>query len=322
MVTARLSDSERTLPLVVTPENGAQENRTLARLLKWIGHNRATFDAWLYKHGALLFRGFSVESPEEFESFAQAVEPELANYIEGDSPRHRVSGKVYTSTEYPSEYEISLHNELSYAHKWPHKLFFFCDVPPEQRGETPLVDCREVLAALEPDLRERFIQKKVKYVHNLHGGFGIGKSWQETFETTDKAEVERYLRAGGVEYRWKSNGGLWMSQVREAIAVHPVTEEPVWFNQAEQWHSSQLDPETLEAFFDLGLGEEELPHSVFYGDGSAIDPDDLQHIRSLMRQRAIFFPWQKSDLLVIDNMLAAHGRNPYEGLRRILVAMA
>lgn len=322
MLTARLFHDAKTIPLVVEPTGGVPADRGLGLLLDWLHGNRPTFDTWLHAHGALLFRGFHLQTAEEFETVARAVEPELFNYIEGDSPRKRVSGKVYTSTEYPQEYEISLHNELSYAHRWPRKVFFFCIVPPERQGETPVVDSREILQTLRPDIRERFTRKKLKYIHNLHGGIGIGKSWQETFETTDEAEVEKYLRAGGVEFRWKDDGGLWMSQVREAAIRHPVTDEPVWFNQAEQWHSSQLDEETLEAFFDLGLGEQDLPHNVFYGDGSAIDPADLQHIRTLMRQRASYFPWQKSDLLVVDNVLAAHGRNSYEGPRQILVAMA
>jgi alpha-ketoglutarate-dependent taurine dioxygenase len=40
------------------------------------------------------------------------------------------------------------------------------------------------------------------------------------------------------------------------------------------------------------------------------------------REAAVCFAWQKGDLLMVDNMLVAHGRAPFTGPRRILVAMA
>lgn len=319
---SRLFDDAIPLPLIIEPEADGLEKQSLSSLIDWLTNDRATFDSELLKHGALLFRGFSIRSADEFEAVTQAIEPRLLSYVEGDSPRTRVKGNIYTSTEYPKEYRISLHNELSFAHKWPRKLFFYCAVPPAAGGETLIADCREVLRALPAEVRQRFAEKKIMYVNNLHGGLGIGKSWQETFETADKAAVESHLRSGGAQFEWKTDGGLWISQVREAVTVHPETGEQVWFNQADQWHASLLDEETREAFLDLDLDERDLPHNSFFGDGSPIDPEDLKRIRSLMFDKAIFFPWQQGDLLVIDNMLTAHGRNSYEGTRRILVAMA
>ena len=53
--------------------------------------------------------------------------------------------------------------------------------------------------------------------------------------------------------------------------------------------------------------------------------------RSTMRQRAgsrlalraetVTFPWRRGDVLLLDNMLTAHGRRPFTGDRRVLVAM-
>ena len=321
MFKARLLYPQKSLPLLVEPEETSPASRSLSSLIQSISGNRARVESWLYKHGALLFRGFSIDTIEDFDAVVRAIQPQLLDYIEGDSPRTKISGKIYTSTEYPETYQISLHNELSYAHRWPSKIFFYCAVPPSEGGETPIVDCREVLQSLDPQLRERFNVKKVRYVSNLHGGDRMGKSWQDTFETGDKSKIEEYLTAGGIDFNWDDQGGLHTSQVREAIITHAVTGEQVWFNQVEQWHPSMLDQKNRRAMAALGIKEESLPHYASFGDGSSLDEEELQQIRAVMRERAVYFPWRKSDLLVLDNVLVAHGRNSFKGPRKILVAM-
>lgn len=66
--------------------------------------NRALFEIVASRYGAV--RGFAVNTPEEFESVVQTVQPTLLDYVGGDSPRPRITGKVYTSTEYPETYQI------------------------------------------------------------------------------------------------------------------------------------------------------------------------------------------------------------------------
>jgi alpha-ketoglutarate-dependent taurine dioxygenase len=322
MIATKLLKAEGLLPLVIEPEGGALENSALSALHSWLRDSRNLFESWLHRHGGLLFRGFSIDTGADFEALARVIEPELSDYIGGDSPRMKVSGKVYTSTEFPENYRISPHNELSYAARWPRKIFFYCDVPPRQGGETPIVDCREVLDAIEPEIRERFISRKVRYVNNLHGGYGIGRSWQATFETEDKEQISAYLSANGVDFHWSNDDALRITQINEAVLRHPQTGEQVWFNQAEQWHPSNIDEKTREALKALGFEDEELPHYASFGDGSPLDPSELEQIRTLMRERSMSFRWEKGDFLVLDNLLVAHGRNPFLGPRRILVAMA
>jgi hypothetical protein len=67
---------------------------------------------------------------------------------------------------------------------------------------------------------------------------------------------------------------------------------------------------------------EELPRNAFYGGGAPIESAVLDEIREIYRQEAVAFPWQAGDVLMLDNMLAAHGRNPFDGPRKILVGMA
>ena len=304
---------DRPLPLVVTAARPVEP-------VSWAEAHREELGRRLLECGAILFRGFGVRTKEEFERFALVFVPELLHYVEGSSPRTALADGVYTSTEYPAGYTISLHNELSYAHTWPGKLFFFCQTAPSGGGETPIADCRRVLESLPDDLVAAFTRSGVQYVRNLRDGDGPGLSWREVFETADRTFVERYCAEGDIDFRWKDDGGLWTRQVRPAVIRHPRTGERVWFNQADQWHPSGLGEELATAMSSVA-GEAGLPINARYGDGSPIDPADLDVVRKTAWQAAVRFAWEEGDILMIDNMLVSHGRMPFTGPRRVLVAM-
>jgi amino acid adenylation domain-containing protein len=313
LVSTRFADPERKQPLLVEPVSPDVD------LLGWARANLEFLESSLLAHGAVLLRGFHL-SLDEFQRFARTVAPGLVDYVEGSSPRILVGDKVYTSTEYPPELTVSMHNELSYAHKWPRKIMFFCVTPPQQGGETPIADSRTVFDLIAPAVRERFLAKGVRYVRNLRGGRGAGLSWESVFETADREFVEAYCRAGNIDFRWQEDGGLWTSQVRPAAITHPATGESVWFNQVHQFHPSNLGEEAAKALLALHR-EQDLPVNATYGDGTPLEDEALAAVRAAYQEATIAFPWQEHDLLLMDNMLMAHGRRPFGGPRRIVVAM-
>lgn len=281
--------------------------------------NRELIQSSLVRHGAVLFRGFNAQTMTAFEQLVRNVSGELIEYRDQTSPRHRVSGNIYTSTDYPHNQSIFLHNENSYASVWPLRIFFFCVTPPPQGGETPIADVRKVYSRISPRIRDQFAQKGWMLVRNFGDGFGL--SWQTVFQTTDKADVEAFCRRAGIETQWKDGQRLKTRQVRQAIAQHPRTGEFVWFNHAAFFHVSTLEPairETLLAQFS----EADLPYNTYYGDGSPFEAAVLDEIRNAYRNEAVAFRWQEGDILMVDNMLTAHGRNPYSGERKIVVAMS
>lgn len=303
--------SGEALPLVVQPDNEDID------LVDWAKNNRTLIETQLLKHGAILFRGFNASSVTEFEQFAQAICPELFGEY-GDLPREEVSQNVYTSTPYPADKAILFHNESSHLHRYPMKIWFFCVQPSEVGGETPIVDCRKIYQLLDPKLRERFAQKQLMYVRNYTDGLDV--SWSRFFHTTDKSVVEVYCRNHGISFEWTDNNGLRTREIRPAVAKHPKTGELVFFNQIQLHHLSCLDRTVQDSLLSM-FGEENLPRQVYYGDGTPIEDAVVEEVCHVYRQATVQFPWQKGDILMLDNMLTAHGRNPYAGARKIVVAM-
>jgi alpha-ketoglutarate-dependent taurine dioxygenase len=313
LIELKFLNSSNSLPLVISPAIDG------VNLVAWSEKHQDFIETHLLKYGGILFRNFQVYGVEEFQHFLKATSKEaLLDYTYRSTPRTQVAEKIYTSTEYPANQSIPLHNENSYSTIWPMKIWFFCIKSAEQGGETPIADSRKVFDRINPAIKERFVQKQVMYVRN-YGELDL--SWQEVFQTTNKLEVESYCRKLGIEFEWKGINNLRTRQVCQAVAQHPKTGEMVWFNQAHLFHISSLKAEVRESLLSL-LKEDELPRNAYYGDGSPLETSVLDEIREIYREEAINFPWQERDILMLDNMLTAHGRLPFVGKRKVVVGMA
>ncbi|HHP7232011.1 MAG TPA: condensation domain-containing protein [Xenococcaceae cyanobacterium] len=301
----------QTLPLVIEPTT-AEIN-----LAEWAQSKGEFLETELLKHGAILFRGFGIKSAVEFERVAQGICPQLfAEY--GDLPREKGSKRVYGSTPYPADKAILFHNESSHLHCCPQKIWFFCLKAARQGGETPIVDGRRLYQSLDPALRSRFEQKQLLYVRNYIEGLDV--SWQDFFRTEDRSVVEAYCRQTGMEFEWKNKNHLTTYSHSPAIICHPKTQEKIFFNQIQLHHVDFLDRDVRESLLSL-FSVKDLPRHVFYGDGSPIEEEAIATIDELYKQEASSFSWQEGDILMLDNMRVAHGRNSYLGDRKILVTM-
>jgi hypothetical protein len=191
--------------------------------------------------------------------------------------------------------------------------------PAAQGGNTPIASDRRAFPLLDQRIVNRFLEKKIMYVRNY--GEGVDLTWQEVFQTQDRSVAEAYCRKAGMQVEWRSGDRLRTRQVRRPVVKHPRTGETVWFNHAHMFHISSLEPAVRDSLLEE-FKDDELPRNAFYGDGTPIETDVLEHIRETYRQAAISFAWQKGDILMLDNFLVLHGRDSFVGPRKILVAMA
>ncbi|HET8842660.1 MAG TPA: condensation domain-containing protein, partial [Ktedonobacteraceae bacterium] len=301
--------AQGTLPLVIRPGHKGRIN-----LLDWSQGNRQMLEEELLKHGAILFRDFNISSLAEFERFGELLDEHSEHTItmgEGKSD-------LYTSIFYPPEKKLLWHNENSFNHSWPRKIWFYCAQPAEVGGETPLVDSRAVFQHLDPQIQDAFLTKQIMYVRNY--GEELGLPWQTIFRTTEKQAVEAYCRSANIGYAWKDGNRLRTWQVRPAILTHPERQERLWWNQATHWHPACLEPDVRASLRSL-FAEEEMPRHCFYGDGSPIEDAVMQEVMRVYAELEVSFPWQQGDILMVENMLVAHARNPFDGPRKIYVSM-
>lgn len=338
-------NEQQQLPLVIEPDG----DKSAEGLKEYIRNNHKNLLDKMYKHGAILFRGFDISSPKVFEEISALVDPNLKNDYLGTSPRDKVAGTeyVFSASELPGFYPIMQHCEMSYMKNKPVKLFFFCNVEPEYGGETPVCNFRKVYNELDAVVKQEFEKRGVKLIRNYSApgkrsklNLWELKSWPDIFHTTDKEEVEKQFRKYEVDFAWKENGDLRLTHINDAVVAHPVTKEKVWFNHTQVFnidaapieyefiHQRQKRMKTLMMKLFLNVATklkksatpaEEQSMNMVFADGTEIPKKYIRNIEETIWKNMVIFPWKKNDLLAIDNLGTSHGRLPYEGKRQILV---
>jgi alpha-ketoglutarate-dependent taurine dioxygenase len=301
-------------PAIVRVPGGLDPAASLA----WLRANHPAVRTELLRHGALLIRGLAVGDPAEFAAVRDLLVTERAAYREKATPRSDFGNGVFSSTDLPAAQAIALHNENSYTLEFPGILLFCCLQAPDSGGATTVADVREVLAGLPAGLVERFRRTGWALTRNYHREAGL--PWQTAFGTDSRAEVEAYCARNAIRTTWTGEEGLRTVQRRSAIVRHPITGEQVWFNHAAFWSRWSLDEDVLDVL-EMTYGADGLPFDTAYGDGGALSPADVRALNAAYDRATRRESWQPGDLLLVDNLLAAHGRESYQGDRRILVAM-
>nr|WP_163500592.1 condensation domain-containing protein [Halomonas socia] len=306
-----LLDDKRIFPLVI------EATDTDLDAVAWATSQRDVIEQHLRKHAGILFRNFGLATPQEFEAFAEAIQPGLyGNY--GDLPKKEGGRNTYRSTPYPERQMILYHNESSHLDRWPRKQLFFCEYPSPVGGATPIVDCREMLRQLPADVVEAFERKELLYVRTFTRNLDV--SWRDFFKTDSKGEVEARLEEAGIDWQWFGDDELQTRTRCPAVVTHPVTGDRVFFNQVQLHHVSCLEPDVRDDLLGL-VGQERLPRNVYFGDGSVISDEIMQIVGEAYEACAVRFDWRQGDVVMVDNMLAAHARDPFEGPRKLVVAM-
>jgi alpha-ketoglutarate-dependent taurine dioxygenase len=285
---------------------------------RWAAEHRDALRAAVAEHGSLTVRGLGLRDVEEAAEVFQRL-GSLMTEKEAFAPRERYSGGVYSASKWPPNQQMCMHHELSYAFESPCLMLFACLTAPAEGGATPVADSAAVLRALPAPLVERFEQEGWLLIRNYNDD--IGAPFSEAFGTDDRSAVERYCRANAIAFEWQPDGALRTWQRRSAVVAHPLTGRRCWFNQIAFLSQWTINPEVRDYLVEV-YGEDGLPFDTRFGDGDPIGPDVVQSIHEVYEAHAAREGWQDGDLMMVDNVRAAHGREPFKGLRKVVVGLA
>ncbi|MCI0335009.1 MAG: TauD/TfdA family dioxygenase [Planctomycetes bacterium] len=292
---------------------------TLDATIDWVRVNRDELLGKASQHGAVLFRGFPLATPQDLDAFIAAFELPNFPYYESLSNAVRVNWteRVFSANEAPPEVTIFFHHEMAQTPIFPAKLFFFCQQPAEEGGATPI--CRsdvlfDRLAERCPQFARECEDKGLQYTNVMPAEndpkSGMGRSWQSTLGTKTREEAEARLRSLGYSWEWQPDGCL-----RATTPVLPGVREvspgrKTFFNQLiaafRGWKDSRNDPSK----------------AIRLGDGSPLDREAVQVAIDLSEELAFDVPWQRGDAVLVDNFLVMHGRRTFRGTRKVLASLA
>ena len=344
------SQTQKTIPLIISP----RWDDSLSFLCIWLVKNRAWVDEQILVYGAVLLRGFQVDSPVHFERATLALQPNLCDAYRGTSPRTLQPNTKYafSAADVPVNYPIAQHLEMSFLKSPPRHLYFGCmKASSTPGGETALCDFRKVYQDISPQLRQKLQSKKIKYTRTHYKvgekytyDVGAMLGWPMLFGTSDKQKVETIVQqeeAPAIHWTGPNNDTFVQEWIDEPFQRHPVTNEMVWFNHSQVFHWTTFPMELFYAFCrvkDVHLLLHFLVVSIFcfikygllgykmalnttFGDGTPITFREMNEIRSAIHRNLVFSRWKKGDILCIDNFSTSHGRQPtYDKGRKVIVA--
>ena len=285
---------------------------------RWVAEHGDALRGAVAQHGSLLIRGLGLRNATETERVFRQL-GNLMTEREAFAPRRRYADGVYSSSKWPPNHPMCVHHELSYRVEFPGLMLFACLTAATEGGATPVADSPAVLRALPGELVERFERAGWLLIRNYNDD--IGASFVEAFGTDDRHGIESYCRANAIRFEWQSDGALRTWQRRSAVITHPLTGERCWFNQIAFLNEWTMDPELREYLVDV-YGEDGLPFNTCVGNGDPIGPDVVQVINEAYEAHTARERWHPGDLMLVDNIRTAHGREAFTGSREVVVAMA
>lgn len=310
-------------PLALRPSTHDTSNLSLDKVVETVESLQAHGEILTKKlatHGCLLFRGLPIHSAEDFSRFAHAFGYKPHEIIGIVVDRPLLAPNVAPANESPKEVLIYNHNESPQVPHAPEYVFFYSHRAPSQGGgETPISSSLELFHRAQAEipefiaeLGEKGILSKVTYKvdRQYEGGSTLkqafGKDIQDgDEESTRRAKIEaqiaRYGRGKHTTWEW-TDDGVVLTHRLPAIRTQPETNLPTLFTGLAGYYKYSLS----------NAGRKNVTQQL-YGDGTPIPARYLAHLAKITDEIRVLHKWERGDVLVYDNVIAQHGRQPWQG---------
>ncbi|KTD79236.1 TauD/TfdA family dioxygenase [Legionella waltersii] len=327
--------NKQQFPLVIEPEDEGQAD--FAYLSSYLKAKNPLFKNTLLEYGGILFRGFKVDNLDKFAEIISSCSLGQAYKYELCAAKRTYLREGITAS---LNINIPMHNEKSYAADFPTHVYLNCLQAPQEGGETPLANGRKIWLSLPENLQNKLQSKGILYRRHYYG-LGIwykflrwicedtaALSWPSQFETNNPKRVEQITKERQESFKWGFGNGLFTKIALPACRMHPQKKELVWFN-----YSNMLNPHDnyLSSFFKskvsnslfrfILLNKYMHPYLASFGDGEPISKVEATFIKEAVAKNTILFTWKEGDVLILDNYVCLHGKNPHAGNRLVLVGL-
>ncbi|KIV97664.1 hypothetical protein PV10_01381 [Exophiala mesophila] len=325
------------IPLALRPSsygNKELDLDTVVDTIKSLQANDGILTKKLAVHGTLLFRGLPIHNAHDFSKFAHAFGYQPHEIIGIVVDRPLLAPNVAPANEAPKEVLIYNHNESPQVPHAPEYIFFYSHKAPEIGGETPISSSLELFHRAKeeiPDfiseLSAKGVLSKVTYRvdKQYEGGSTLKQAFGKNIEDGDdeatrrakiEAQIARYGRGKHTTFEWVDESTLVLTHRLPAIRTQPDTHLPTLFTGlAAYWKNVQVNQDAT------GLARKKAVEQL-YGDGTTIPVKYLEALAKITDEIRVLHKWQRGDVLVYDNIIAQHGRQPWGGEQSSRVVLA
>ena len=293
-------------------------NDGLSQVCAWVETNRQELSEQLSAHGAILLRGFGINSDQDFDQLIQAFAWPNFTYADSlsNAVRRNRTERVFTANEAPADVSIFLHHEMAQTPVYPSRLLFYCEQAADAGGATPICRSDILLNHLRqraPSFVATCLAKGVRYSQTmpLHDDLdsGQGRSWGSTLTAQTQTEAEAKLTKLGYTWVWQVDQSLSVTTPVLPAIRELADGRSVFFNQL------------IAAFCGWKDARNSGEKSISFGDGAAIQYSDMTIAIELADELSFDIPWQAGDVALVDNFLVMHGRRPFQGTRKVLASL-
>ncbi|CAN1168463.1 Clavaminate synthase-like protein At3g21360 [Linum perenne] len=208
---------------------------------------------------------------------------------------------------------------MAHVPESPKKLMFFCEQEPGSGGETPVVLSHVVYERMRDEfpefvgkLEEEGLRSTRVLAEDDNPSFAIGRGWKSTFSTTDKGVAKQRAESLRMKLDWISDGeseSLGRTTVGPipAIKLDESRNRKVWFNGM------------VASYTAFGDKWNDPAKCITFGGGDPLASDAVYGCLKIMEEESVAIPWEKGDVLLIDNLAVLHSRKLFTPPRRIFL---
>lgn len=273
--------------------------------------SQAQLAEWFRTYRTLFFRGWDLEL-SQFRALSDQQCDEFSQY-EGGGFRYKMLNResvnndstVMTTTGHSQGFEIPLHGEMHYMGRPPQVIWFYCQTPPHNTGQTTLCDGIALAAQLPEAVKDYFRGRKIQYMRFLADG-----DWQTTFMTEDPLEAQKLCASQGLKYTYDADARTFQTNYTVSpILNHGPNGEPCFINNflnvfATEW---AFESGWIQSMISKELGVDS-PMVVRLDDGSRIPGWVYEQIRDTAEKLTLNIEWKRGEVVMADNWSVLHGR--------------